>query len=97
MRLSSASTERPSEACPTRNGCASPGGPGLPRRPGAVAVTRLRAHAPAGRPRRVRKGGRVLSYFSPVTTLGTPQDAMLQEIRLESFFPADETTAAHYW
>jgi hypothetical protein len=32
-----------------------------------------------------------------VTTLGTPQDAMLQEIRLESFFPADETTAAHYW
>jgi hypothetical protein len=30
-------------------------------------------------------------------TLGTPQDAMLQEIRLESFFPADDTTAAFSW
>jgi transcriptional regulator with XRE-family HTH domain len=44
-----------------------------------------------------RKGGRALSYFSTVTTLGTPQDAMLQEIRVESFFPADETTAAYRW
>ena len=44
-----------------------------------------------------RKGALALSYFSTVTTLGTPQDAMLQEIRLESFFPVDETTAAHHW
>jgi len=44
-----------------------------------------------------RKGGRARSYFSTVTAPGSPQDAMLQEIRLESFFPADETTAAHYW
>jgi transcriptional regulator with XRE-family HTH domain len=43
------------------------------------------------------KDGRALSYFSTVTTLGTPQDAMLQEIRLESFFPADDTTAAFSW
>ncbi len=43
------------------------------------------------------KNGLALSYFSTVTTLGTPQDAMLQEIRLESFFPADDTTAAHTW
>jgi transcriptional regulator with XRE-family HTH domain len=43
------------------------------------------------------KDGRSLSYFSTVTTLGTPQDAMLQEIRLESFFPADEATAATAW
>lgn len=43
------------------------------------------------------KDGLALSYFSTVTTLGTPQDAMLQEIRLESFFPADEATAAHAW
>jgi hypothetical protein len=43
------------------------------------------------------KDGLALSYFSTVTTLGTPQDAMLQEIRLESFFPADEATAAHVW
>jgi transcriptional regulator with XRE-family HTH domain len=43
------------------------------------------------------KDGLALSYFSTVTTLGTPQDAMLQEIRIESFFPADEPTAAHNW
>jgi hypothetical protein len=43
------------------------------------------------------KDGLELSYFSTVTTLGTPQDAMLQEIRVESFFPADETTAARAW
>jgi len=43
------------------------------------------------------RNGLALSYFSTVTTLGTPQDAMLQEIRIESFFPADETTAAHAW
>ena len=43
------------------------------------------------------KDGLALSYFSTVTTLGTPQDAMLQEIRIESFFPADEPTAAHAW
>jgi hypothetical protein len=43
------------------------------------------------------KAGLALSYFSTVTTLGTPQDAMLQEIRIESFFPADEATAAHAW
>jgi transcriptional regulator with XRE-family HTH domain len=43
------------------------------------------------------KDGLALSYFSTVTTLGTPQDAMLQEIRLESFFPANEATAAHAW
>jgi hypothetical protein len=43
------------------------------------------------------KDGLALSYFSTVTTLGTPQDALLQEIRIESFFPADEVTAAHSW
>jgi hypothetical protein len=43
------------------------------------------------------KDGLALSYFSTVTNLGTPQDAMLQEIRIESFFPADEPTAAHNW
>lgn len=44
-----------------------------------------------------KKDRLALSYFSTVTTLGTPQDAMLQEIRIESFFPADEGTAAHAW
>jgi transcriptional regulator with XRE-family HTH domain len=48
-------------------------------------------------PLEFEKDGLALSYFSTVTTLGTPQDAMLQEIRIESFFPVDEATAAHAW
>ena len=38
-----------------------------------------------------------VNYFSMVTTVGTPQDIAAQEIRLESFFPADESTATHRW
>jgi hypothetical protein len=33
-----------------------------------------------------------LSFFSALTTLGTPRDVTLQELRLEHFFPADEAT-----
>jgi transcriptional regulator with XRE-family HTH domain len=44
-----------------------------------------------------QKDGLALSYFSTVTTLGTPQDAMLQEIRIESFFPSDDATASRAW
>jgi transcriptional regulator with XRE-family HTH domain len=36
-----------------------------------------------------RKGDLDIRYFSLVTTVGTPQDVTLQEIRVESFFPAD--------
>lgn len=38
--------------------------------------------------------GRRFRYFSTVTTLGTPRDVTLQEVRLECFFPADEATVA---
>ena len=38
-----------------------------------------------------------LSYFSLVTTVGTPQDVTLQEVRIESFFPADARTERHRW
>jgi hypothetical protein len=34
------------------------------------------------------------SYFSTVTTLGTPQDVTLQELRSECLFPADAETRA---
>jgi transcriptional regulator with XRE-family HTH domain len=37
----------------------------------------------------------VFNYFSTVTTLGTPQDITLQELRIESFFPADLETEKH--
>ena len=35
---------------------------------------------------------RTLRLFSTITTFGTPQDVALQELRIESFFPADEPT-----
>ena len=43
------------------------------------------------------KDGVALSYFSLVTTVGTPQDVTLQEVRIESFFPADVRTERHRW
>ena len=44
-----------------------------------------------------RKGNLAVSYFSMVTTVGTPQDVTAEEIRLESFFPADQATEARRW
>ena len=38
------------------------------------------------------KEGRSFSFFSTVTTLGTPQDVTAQELRIECFFPADDQT-----
>jgi len=40
-----------------------------------------------------RKDRRVFSFFSTVTTLGTPQDVTAQELRIECFFPLDDDTA----
>ncbi|MBT6829250.1 MAG: transcriptional regulator, partial [Rhodospirillaceae bacterium] len=37
-------------------------------------------------------GGRRLSWITTITTFGTPQDITLQELRIESFYPADEAT-----
>ena len=38
------------------------------------------------------RGEERFTYFSTVTTLGTPQDITLQEIRIECFFPANAET-----
>ncbi|BDU19025.1 transcriptional regulator [Dyella sp. GSA-30] len=38
------------------------------------------------------KDGKVLSYFSMVTSVGAPQSVAAQELRIESMFPADEET-----
>ncbi|WP_042391820.1 helix-turn-helix domain-containing protein [Streptacidiphilus carbonis] len=45
-------------------------------------------------PVRYARDDRRFDYFSTVTTLGTPQDVTLQELRIECFFPADEATRA---
>jgi transcriptional regulator with XRE-family HTH domain len=39
-----------------------------------------------------RKDALRLSFFSMVITVGAPRDVTAQELRIEAFFPADETT-----
>lgn len=43
-------------------------------------------------PIQFRKAHHAFDFFSTVTTLGTPRDITLQEIRIECFFPANEAT-----
>jgi transcriptional regulator with XRE-family HTH domain len=60
-------------------------GPSLPPRPPvplSAADLLLPIH--------IRTDTLELRLFSTIMTLGTPQDVTLQELRLESFFPADE-------
>ena len=45
-------------------------------------------------PLRLRSGAGILSFLSTTTVFGTPRDITLAELALESFFPADEATAA---
>jgi transcriptional regulator with XRE-family HTH domain len=40
----------------------------------------------------MQKGETHLRFFTTLTTLGTPYDITLHELRIESFFPADEST-----
>ena len=47
-------------------------------------VVPLQLQTPAG----------MLSFFSTTTVLGTPVDVTLSELAIESFFPADDATAA---
>lgn len=41
----------------------------------------------------IRKDNVALNLFTSIATLGTPRDVTLHELRIESFFPADEITA----
>lgn len=43
-------------------------------------------------PMQLRKDGIALNLFTTITTLGTPHDVTVHELRLESFFPADEAS-----
>lgn len=43
-------------------------------------------------PVRLRYEGHELSLFSTLTTLGTPSDATAQELRIETYFPADDAS-----
>jgi hypothetical protein len=37
-----------------------------------------------------------LSFFSVISTIGTPMDVTAQELRIEAFFPADHTTRSRW-
>jgi transcriptional regulator with XRE-family HTH domain len=43
-----------------------------------------------------RFGGRELRLFSTITTFGTPMDITLDEVAIESYYPADAETAAYF-
>jgi transcriptional regulator with XRE-family HTH domain len=44
-------------------------------------------------PLRLRHDGGELAFFSTIATFGTPLDITIAELAIESFFPADQTTA----
>jgi hypothetical protein len=45
-------------------------------------------------PVHIKKDDLQLQLFSTIMTLGTPQDVTLQELRIETFFPADQDSEA---
>jgi hypothetical protein len=62
-----------------------PGGPGGPAPPRAAdVVVPLRYRTPAAE----------LSFLSLTAMVGTPMDVTVEELAIESFYPADEATAA---
>jgi transcriptional regulator with XRE-family HTH domain len=67
-----------------------------PKPPGASsnAPAPRQEHSGIVVPLRLAVGGRTLSFVSTTTVFGTPLDITLSELALESFFPADEETAA---
>jgi transcriptional regulator with XRE-family HTH domain len=48
-------------------------------------------------PLRYRHGDRELSLFSMTAVIGTPMDVTIEELAIESFYPADEATAEVLW
>lgn len=64
--------------------------PGIPE---SWKVPSFQAPPPPVLPLELAKGELKLKLFSMITTFGTPQDITTDELRVESFFPADATTA----
>ena len=44
-------------------------------------------------PMQILKDGVALNVFTSIATMGTPHDVTVHELRIESFFPADDATA----
>ncbi|GAB2583664.1 helix-turn-helix transcriptional regulator [Dyella jejuensis] len=69
--------------------------PGTKREWKSPEVQSIVPHTPVI-PLRFIEGDNVLSYFSMVTTVGTPQTVAAQELRVECLFPADDATEARH-
>jgi transcriptional regulator with XRE-family HTH domain len=65
----------------------------LPGISAATRVANLDGRALPFLPMQIRKDGVALNLFTSITTMGTPHDVTVHELRIESFFPADEVTA----
>jgi transcriptional regulator with XRE-family HTH domain len=65
----------------------------LPGMPSAGDVPNLERRALPFLPLQIARDGVRLNLFTTITTLGTPHDVTVHELRLESFFPADAATA----
>ncbi|MFG1695095.1 helix-turn-helix domain-containing protein [Nonomuraea sp. NPDC049309] len=61
---------------------------------GPGVVTHLPGPSDILVPMRVAAGDRVLSLFTTIATFGTPMDVTVSELAIETFWPADEETAA---
>ena len=66
---------------------------GYPGIPAAWRAPDWQAPPPPVLPLELAKDGLRLKLFSMITTFGTPQDITTDEIRVETFFPADATSA----
>jgi transcriptional regulator with XRE-family HTH domain len=66
----------------------------MPGLPSGCDAPEPEAPAPPVIPVELRKDGVVLRIFTTLTSIGTPQDVTLQELTVESSFPADAETDA---
>ncbi|MBG0563825.1 helix-turn-helix transcriptional regulator [Actinoplanes sp. NEAU-A11] len=64
--------------------------------PGSGATAGERVEADVVIPMILRVGGRELRLFSTITTFGTPMDITLDEVAIESYYPADAESAAYF-
>lgn len=64
--------------------------------PGTEGATSLAPESDVAIPMIIRWQGRELRLFSTITTFGTPMDITLDEIAIESYYPADDESAAFF-
>ena len=68
--------------------------PGAGQRPGAVAVPSPLEQPASAVALRVEVDGHELALFSTIATFGTAREVSLSELSIETFYPADDATAA---